>query len=200
MDPRTQARSDCRAARAALSTSQREAASAAVCKRFRASIFYPRARRIAFFWPLGPELDLRPLMQSALRHHKQCYLPVVRPNGEMVFIRVLPDTRFVRGPFGITEPTWLPERILPAHCLDTVCMPLLGFDLQLNRLGMGGGYYDRAFAFKRSNAQSPILIGTAFACQQYSALPIADWDIPLDAVITERGLLSKPQGLPRTSY
>ena len=79
-------------------------------------------------------------------------------------------------------------------------MPLLGFDLQLNRLGMGGGYYDRAFAFKRSNAQSPILIGTAFACQQYSALPIADWDIPLDAVITERGLLSKPQGLPRTSY
>ena len=71
--------------------------------------------------------------------------------------------------------------------LDLVLVPLVGFDPQGNRLGMGGGFYDRTFAYRgrRKHTSRPCLIGLAHECQRVEHLPCAGWDIPLDGVITD---------------
>jgi 5-formyltetrahydrofolate cyclo-ligase len=73
-----------------------------------------------------------------------------------------------------------------------VLLPLLGFDAAGTRLGMGGGYYDRSFAFRQGRAAPPLLVGVGFACQELPALAPEPWDVPLDALLTERGF--RPSG------
>ena len=69
--------------------------------------------------------------------------------------------------------------------MTLVVTPLVGFDHRGHRLGMGGGWYDRSFAFRRDRAAPPWLVGAAFDTQRVDALDRADWDIPLDAVCTQ---------------
>ena len=91
--------------------------------------------------------------------------------------------------FGIAEPPASNPHIQPED-IDAVLAPLVAFDDQGHRLGMGGGYYDRFLP--RLNAGTP-LIGVAFACQQYEQpLPREAWDVPLHAVVTENGVLEWP--------
>ena len=77
---------------------------------------------------------------------------------------------------------------MPARHIDVVLMPLLGFDETGNRLGMGGGFYDRAFAFRgqRSVCRRPLLVGLAYHWQEISGLRAQQWDVPMDAIITDR--------------
>jgi 5-formyltetrahydrofolate cyclo-ligase len=77
---------------------------------------------------------------------------------------------------------------LPAQGFALVLMPLVGFDGEGNRLGNGAGYYDRFLASRRGRYGRPLLMGIAFECQRLDALPSAAHDVPLDGVITERGL------------
>lgn len=89
--------------------------------------------------------------------------------------------------FGIPEPMegpfCNPER------LEIVLTPLVAFSSNGMRLGMGAGYYDRAFEFLRSDPEAgPWLVGVAYALQQVDSLPADPWDVPLAAVLTERGL------------
>ena len=71
-------------------------------------------------------------------------------------------------------------------------MPLVGFDEQCNRMGMGGGYYDRCFAHKRDqNSQKPVLIGVAYELQGVANVHTEDWDVPLDYIITERRIIQR---------
>ncbi len=91
--------------------------------------------------------------------------------------------------FGIPEPCFDPRMCIGPRFLGVVFMPLLGFDQQGNRLGMGGGFYDRALEFKhRANGTRPLLIGAAFDCQRVEALAINAWDVAMDAVVTESGV------------
>lgn len=77
-------------------------------------------------------------------------------------------------------------------------MPLVGFDATGNRLGMGGGFYDRSFAFKRIQPQQrPLLIGLAHSFQQLPQLPVASWDTPVDMVVTERAVFDFRPGYRR---
>ena len=72
--------------------------------------------------------------------------------------------------------------------LDIVLLPLLAFDDRGNRLGMGGGYYDRLFASRlHRKTKQPLRVGLAFDCQQAERLPMQAWDVPLHAVVTESG-------------
>ena len=86
---------------------------------------------------------------------------------------------------------------LPATSLDAVIVPLLGFDPQCNRMGMGGGYYDRTFAHRRQAANGnsadglPLLIGTAFEFQCVDNVFPDWWDVPLDHVVTEQRIYSR---------
>lgn len=190
MTTRKDLRKRCRTARAAMDPAARAAASAAICRRLRTSRHYWGAYHVAFFWPMETEVDLRELMGSALAHGKRCYLPVMRTDGRLWFVRYRAGDTLRENRKGIPEPRWTPRDLLAPRLLDLVCMPLAGFDRNGTRLGLGGGYYDRTFDFRlREGGTQPRLVGVAFACQEMESIPREAWDVPLDAVVTERELV-----------
>lgn len=100
----------------------------------------------------------------------------------MNFRRYRLGDRLTRNAFGITEPCAYAARAR-AQTLDVVFMPLVGFDDYGNRLGMGGGFYDRAFAKLRG--RKPLRIGLAHSCQKVPKLARQSWDVPLHGIGTE---------------
>jgi 5-formyltetrahydrofolate cyclo-ligase len=97
-----------------------------------------------------------------------------------------PGDALASNRFGIPEPDLSPASLLEADALSLVVMPLVGFDDRGNRLGMGGGWYDRSFAFRHERGAPPYLVGAAFAIQQVPAFEAEAWDVRLDAVCTEQ--------------
>ncbi len=120
---------------------------------------------------------------------KRTYLPVLHGR-RLWFLPYDSETPLARNRFGILEPDVSPKRRRALEALDMVLVPLVAFDEQGNRLGMGGGYYDRTFAYLlgRRRWTRPLLVGVAYEFQCSAALPTRPWDVPLQAVATERGL------------
>jgi 5-formyltetrahydrofolate cyclo-ligase len=143
--------------------------------------------RIAVYAPLPSELDTGALMRLAQQHRCRIFLPRLTDlrRHRMQFVEARGPMR--RNHLGIMEPVQL--RRLPARNLDLVFVPLVGFDAKGERLGMGAGYYDRAFAFLRNRSHwiHPRLIGLAYAFQQVPFIEGASHDVRLNAVITEKG-------------
>jgi 5-formyltetrahydrofolate cyclo-ligase len=107
--------------------------------------------------------------------------------GQMHFRRWTPATAMQPNRFGIPEP--VDGLDIPADRLELVLMPLVAYSATGTRLGMGAGYYDRAFAFALDHPDAgPLLVGAAYSLQEVNSLPAQSWDVPLDAVITDRGL------------
>ena len=105
----------------------------------------------------------------------------------MTFRRWQPGEKMVANRFGIPEP--VDGRECEPRRLELVLAPLVAFSGNGTRLGMGAGFYDRTFAFAKDNpAAGPWMVGIAYALQQVDSLPSQPWDVPLGAVITERGL------------
>ena len=97
--------------------------------------------------------------------------------------------------YGIPEPDVTPAGALRAEDMAVLVMPLVGFDADCHRLGMGGGWYDRSLAFRHDRPAPPWLVGAAFAAQRVDALPREAWDVRLDAVCCEDDtLLAHPAG------
>lgn len=176
---RRRLRSELRALRRGLCPTARRRAERVALSRLRRLPCFRRARRIAIYQARDAELD--PCALSACSA-KQFFLPVLHARG----LRFAPATRprSRRNRFAIPEPL-ARYRLRPAE-LDLVIVPLIGFDAHGNRLGAGGGYYDRSFALHRP----PALVGLAFACQQVAALEAAAWDVPMDLVVTEGGVVA----------
>ncbi len=178
--------------RRALSPRQQRLASQALCRHLKRLPELQRARRVALYLPNDGEIDPRPLIDWLRRRRARIYLPVLRPlvENRLWFVHYHAGTRMTRNRFGIAEPdTRFGARRsnrLPAWALDAVLMPLVGFDGDGQRIGMGGGFYDRTFAFARWRRPAPVLIGLAHDCQRVPALPVASWDVPLDAVVSDR--------------
>jgi 5-formyltetrahydrofolate cyclo-ligase len=172
-----------------------------VALRFRREIPFQRARRIAAYWPADGELDPRPLLNDALARGKAAYLPVLgerigaRPAVKLRFVRWIAGQTLRPNRFGIPEPARRGRHIRPARQLDLILLPLVGFDSTCNRIGMGGGYYDRTLAYLslRRYWRRPRLIGVAHECQRVDKIEPRPWDIPLDAVVTERRIYVKPR-------
>lgn len=180
-------RKQLRMARSRLSPMQRRHAIAAFTRNVIRSGLLLRYRRIGFYASMPNELDLWPLINVALRLRRQCYLPVV-PKGRgkcMHFTQLHAANTWYLNRYHIPELA-APHRH-SARSLDLVFVPLLGFDLSGNRLGMGGGYYDATLAFLRHRRvwRKPLLVGAAFECQKLRFLPADQWDQPLDMVFTE---------------
>jgi len=135
------------------------------------------------------EIDTAPIIRQAQRDGKEVFVPVLDTSGHkrMCFQRLLPGQQLQHNCYAINEPAWDPEQQMPAADLDMILLPLVGFDAHGGRLGMGGGYYDRALAELQAEAAAPLLIGLAHACQQVDRLQLQPWDVPLDAVITDEG-------------
>ncbi|MGD9596861.1 MAG: 5-formyltetrahydrofolate cyclo-ligase [Steroidobacteraceae bacterium] len=186
-------RSTLRARRRALGARERERLSRAIAREVVRTIGpQARGRRIAAYAALPEEPDLSAALAALARRGARLYLPRIASyrHRRLVFAQV--SGAGAPNRYGIIEPPRSAGTVHPAR-LDIVLVPLVGFDAQGVRLGMGGGYYDRAFAFRRRRALSrPRLIGVAFACQQAGTLPAAGHDVRLDAVITERGLARFP--------
>ena len=147
-----------------------------------------RFRRIGFYLPLAEEIDLIPLLNSALWLRRACYLPVIPQRGarKLWFSRINGRDAWYQNRFGIFE-HGASERVR-APQLDVLFVPLVAFDAEGNRLGMGGGYYDSSLAYLRMRRafRKPKLIGVAYDFQRVAALPCEPWDVPLDAVLTDR--------------
>ena len=198
---RNELRRSLRQQRRALTPHQRREASAALDRRLGPHPLFLRSRHIAFYLPNDGEMDLSPLLHRALAMGKKCYLPVLSPlyHNRLWFAPYHDESELALNRFGIPEPivNWAGMR--PAWTLDLVLTPLVAFDAAGNRLGMGGGYYDRTLAYltRRRHWHKPHLLGTAYAFQQVESLPHEPWDVPLHGVVTETSLLLPGNGRDR---
>ncbi len=152
----------------------------------RALAFPPiaQAKRIAVFLSFDGELDTSPLINALWRNGQQVYLPVLHPfsRGNLLFLHYTPETPMTRNVLKITEPRLDVRNVLPLAQLDTLIVPLVAFDNTGQRLGMGGGFYDRTLQHWQQHGFTPV--GYAHDCQQVESLPVESWDIALPQVIT----------------
>ncbi|WP_191236431.1 5-formyltetrahydrofolate cyclo-ligase [Cobetia marina] len=178
-----------------LTAPERRNAEQALLRRLKRLPELLRARDIALYLPNDGEIDATRLCRWLQRRGARVYLPVLRPFAvnSLWFVRYDDHTPLVSNRFGIAEPDTRfgahKGRRLPAWALDIVLMPLVGFDEAGARIGMGGGFYDRSFAFTRRAGPRPRLIGLAHHCQKVPALPVQAWDIPLDAIVSDREIV-----------
>lgn len=150
------------------------------------------AQNVALFLSFDGELDTRPLIDLLWRAGKRVYLPVLHPfsPGNLLFLHYHPHSELVRNRLKIDEPKLDVRDVLPLSQLDVLMVPLVAFDTAGQRLGMGGGFYDRTLQNWQAYHLHPV--GYAHDCQQVDALPTAHWDIPLPAVITPSTLWQWP--------
>ncbi len=186
---KTALRTELRARRRALSAGERAArsrdAALAIIRLHR----FAAGAAVAIYVPMHSETDTARLVASARRRGVRLYLPVIA-NQRRRTLRFYPLVGRMRpGAYGIPEPR-RSGRPVGARWLNLVVVPVVGVDRHGHRLGMGGGYYDRAFAFRarRRAWRGPRLIGIAFDCQRVEAISADRWDLRLDALATESGL------------
>ncbi|MGH8161353.1 MAG: 5-formyltetrahydrofolate cyclo-ligase [Gammaproteobacteria bacterium] len=172
--------------RASLPSDRATRSSAAAAELLVQTAEFVQAQRIAGYIAVRGEADPHAALKTALADDKAIYLPRITEHTGLVFQPWHPGATLCNNRFGIPEPE-ASEPAVPADTLDLVIVPLVAFDAEGTRIGSGAGYYDRAFAFRRTTAR-PLLAGFAYAFQECPHLPRADWDVPLDLVVTEHGI------------
>lgn len=186
-----------RGVRRALPSPVRRAAERRIVATLRRLGLVAPGRHVAIYLAIDGEADLAALVEEARRSGATLYAPRLtdRRRRIMHFLPLHADAGFTRNHLGIAEPAALPSSGVAPRRLDAVIVPLVGFDARGYRLGMGGGYYDRALRHRIGGGawRRPRIIGVAFACQETDRLTAAPWDVPLDLVVTERGVLRPRQ-------
>ena len=147
------------------------------------------AHTVSLFLSFDGELNTRPLIERLWQAGKSVYLPVLHPfsHGNLLFLRYSAESEMVLNHFGIEEPRLNVQQVLPVSRLDIIFTPLVAFDATGQRLGMGGGFYDRTLQDWESaylQQCGPYPIGLAHDCQRVDALPVQEWDVPLPEIIT----------------
>ncbi len=171
--------------RAALSKDILSENSARLCQRIAALEPFQQAVGVAAYIAIRGEADVSGLFETGAQSGKQFYLPVLHKES-MHFAAWSPGQPLVEKGFGLLEPDVSVADCVDVRELDVVLTPLVVFDNRCNRIGQGGGYYDRTFAHKkRLPAASPLLIGVAHESQRESDLVPQSWDIPLDLIVTD---------------
>ncbi|RTL52235.1 MAG: 5-formyltetrahydrofolate cyclo-ligase [Bradyrhizobiaceae bacterium] len=183
-----QSKTDLRAAALArrneLSPAERETAARSLAAHA-LPIEQPPGLCVAGFSSIRSEIDVAPLMQAFAARGASLALPVVTgENRPLTFRRWTDDTRLVRGPYGIFEPSSEADEIEP----DIVLVPLAAFDRAGHRIGYGGGYYDRTLERLRKSKKITA-IGVGFSVQEIPAVPSSDHDARLDLVLTEKEVI-----------
>jgi 5-formyltetrahydrofolate cyclo-ligase len=183
-------RAELRARRRALAPAERARAAQLVARYIDRKLGLRAGDRVALYCSMRDELDSTPLFTLARRRGWRVYVPRIeraRHGRRMRFVEAGGRERVNR--LGIREPE--AARTIGARWLDLVLVPLVGFDVHGMRLGMGAGFYDRAFAYRRWRRawRGPRLIGVAYAFQQVPQILAAPHDVHLDAVVTEKGVI-----------
>jgi len=187
-DARRDARRALRQRRRQASAAERMAAAESVASRLLAHPRFPAEGYVAGYWALDGEVPLH-LLQMRLGEGRVWCLPCVQPDGSLRFAPWRPGDPLVSNRFGIPEPDLDAASLLSATEMAVVVLPLLGFGRDGQRLGTGGGYYDRSLAFRRDAPAPPWLVGAAYSFQELEALRSESWDVPMDAVVTEKELI-----------
>ncbi len=158
---------------------------------------FSAATSLAFYQAFDGEIDPSRALQSAISMGKRCFLPVISPDSKnLTFVEYTSDSGLQKNRFGILEPNLYPNNALAAEHMDLLFLPLVGFDRHGTRLGMGAGYYDKhlAFMLQKSSEMTPTsrklpkLVGLAHECQRVRELERADWDVPMDKIITDQAI------------
>ncbi len=190
MHPMTQDRKAAarKAAFAARKAAHANVQAASATKHLLAAIGRAKGRIIAGYMPIRTEISPLSAMSELHALGARLCVPVIKGEGQSLDFREwTPDCTMESGPFGAQIPTtgdWLTP--------DTLIVPLVAFDANLNRLGYGGGFYDRTLERLRSAAPTRA-IGFAYAAQELPDVPQEPTDQPLDALVTEQGPLAPPR-------
>ena len=198
MDARQQLRRQMRDARKALSAEQQQLSGASLLQHLQQLNSFNNAQHVALYLASDGEIDPQSVIDYCWAQGKQVYLPVLDPDlhNQLLFVHYDKNTLMCRNKYAIEEPATPYQQSIPAAELDLVLLPLVAFDNQCNRMGMGGGYYDRSFAFMLETAAGssekhlPVLIGLAHQLQQVDKLAVESWDIPLSGIASEAGVVS----------
>ena len=180
---RNQLRQQIRKTRANLTALQQQQAEDSITQQALALIEERNAQHIALYLSFDGEISTEKLIKTLWAQGKQVYLPVLHPfnPNHLLFLRYLPDTPMLKNKFGIWEPKLNVQSVLPLEELDILFTPLVAFDKQGNRLGMGGGGYDRTLQHWQKSSFIPV--GLAHQCQQVEQLPTEAWDVPLHQIL-----------------
>jgi 5-formyltetrahydrofolate cyclo-ligase len=176
--------------RRALSPAERIAAAQGLRRSLEQLPEYLTDARVAGYWATHGELPLNLVIPPLAARGQQFLLPVLGKGKRLRFAPWQSGDEIAPNRYGIPEPA-RPSGYLEPFQLDLVLVPLLGFDRRGHRLGYGGGYYDRSFAFLNDQVRptEPMLVGIAYAFQELPQIEDAAWDVPLDFVATERELI-----------
>ncbi|MGF1722110.1 5-formyltetrahydrofolate cyclo-ligase [Vibrio kyushuensis] len=141
---------------------------------------------IALYLSTDGEVNTTPLIEWLWSQGKSVYLPVLHPfsKGHLLFLHYTPATPMTLNKYQIVEPQLNQTLIKPVAELDLICTPLVAFDSKGQRLGMGGGYYDRTLATWFKDKQGAKPVGLAHDCQHIESLPSEAWDVPLPKIVT----------------
>ena len=184
-DRKSVLRGEALARRDALDSGARDQASERILSRLVAEIRVSDARFVSAYMPIGSEVDIFPLFAAADELGVTMALPVQSDEG-LHFRAWHHGEPLVGAPFGVREPVAEAEEIMP----EIIIMPLVGFDRAGQRLGYGRGHYDRTIARLHAEGIRPRLVGVAFAVQEVAAIPAETHDMPLDAIVTETGIVA----------
>ncbi len=181
---RDEIRKAIRQKRRLLTLAEQQQAADKLCKQVLTHPKIEQAQTIALFLSFDGEIDTSPLISQLWALNKQVCLPVLHPfhRHHLLFLRYTPSTVLVKNRFNISEPPLNVNMVIPISNIDIIFTPLVAFDEQGQRLGMGGGFYDRTLENWQQKSFYPM--GLAHTCQQVAHLPIANWDVPLPEIIT----------------
>lgn len=177
-----------RSQRQHLTASQQRTAELTLVEHIIHSQWFNDSRHMACYLANDGEIGTQTLIEHIWQKSKLCYLPVLPPasNKEMRFAQYQRNMQLKKNQLNILEPPWHEPTLHLPENLDVVFLPLLAFDEQGHRLGMGAGYYDRHFAFRQHMNTQPLLIGLAHEIQKAESLPVEPWDVSLDIIITDQ--------------
>jgi len=184
-----QAREISKSRRNKLSDYKKKKASIAISKAIINLDDFNYASNVGCYMSSYGEVDTWPIVNEIWKRGKNLFLPKIRTNSKMDFAKTTSNEKFLNNQYGIKEP--ISNNFTDSKFLDLVIVPLVAFDNKGNRIGMGGGYYDREFNYlkKEKKPSKPLLIGVAFDCQKFEKIQQDSWDVSLSNVFTESGCI-----------
>ena len=197
---RNDQRARLRTQREQLTPAERIAAATAVAATLEQLPEFLVDQRVAGYWAVAGELPLHVVLSALTARGQRYHLPVLAPGRTLRFAPWRRDVELQPNRFGIPEPRCPASALLAPEAMELILVPLMAFDRRGHRLGTGGGFYDRSFAFLKTVARpaQPLLVGIGYAFQEVAALAEASWDIRMDFVATERELIDcTPAALPQ---
>lgn len=191
MKNRKNIRQEVRYKRSQLSDLHQQEQAVLLCEKLIRQTEVKHAKKIAIYLANDGELNTQPFINWCWHNEISVYLPVIHPfsKGNLLFLKYSETSILIKNKYGILEPKLDVRNIITVNNLDIIFTPLVAFDQRGNRLGMGGGFYDRTLANwhiqYQQNKQTKLLpIGLAHDCQKIEKIPFESWDIPLPIIIT----------------